>query len=168
MEIKNIIKNQYHASLDMLGGVIAKCPESIWITSNSVNQFWRIAFHALFYTHLYLQSTEEEFIPWSKHREQAQFLGRLPWPPHAEPKIGKPYDKGELLEYLEFCHAEVEKRVDGLDWEKASGFSWQPFNKLELQIYNIRHLQQHVGELSERLGTNGVEIDWIGTSGDKK
>jgi hypothetical protein len=32
-----------------------------------------------------------------------------------------------------------------------------------LQFYNIRHVQQHTGELCERLGAKGeVEVDWVG------
>ena len=35
--------------------------------------------------------------------------------------------------------------------------------KLELQIYNLRHLQQHTGELMERLGSRaGIDVDWVG------
>jgi hypothetical protein len=57
----------------------------------------------------------------------------------------------------------MEELVDSLDFEAESGFSWLPFNKLELQFYNIRHLQQHTGELSERVGTTSeVEVKWIG------
>ncbi len=38
-----------------------------------------------------------------------------------------------------------------------------PFSKLELQFYTIRHIQQHTGEMMERLGTRaGAEIDWVG------
>jgi len=28
----------------------------------------------------------------------------------------------------------------------GSGFDWLPFDKLELQFYNIRHIMQHTGE----------------------
>ena len=50
-----------------------------------------------------------------------------------------------------------------LNLEATSGFEWLPFSKLELQIYTIRHIQQHTGELMERLGTRAnVEIDWVG------
>jgi hypothetical protein len=163
MDIKRIIKSQYHASLDMLKQAILKCPDLLWVSTTSKNHFWRIVFHALFYTHLYLQPTEEDFVPWSKHRDESQFLGLLPWPPHNEPKIGKLYDKQELLEYLDLCHTEVDAKVDMLVLENASGFNWLPFDKAELQFYNIRHLQQHIGELSERLGNQDIEIDWIGT-----
>ncbi len=46
-----------------------------------------------------------------------------------------------------------------------SGFFWLPFGKLELQFYNIRHLQHHTGELFERLGAVGVTLDWVGRGG---
>jgi len=47
--------------------------------------------------------------------------------------------------------------------DSPSGFDWQPISKLELQIYNIRHLQQHTGELMERLGSRAnLDMDWIG------
>ena len=87
MEIKDIIQSQYLASLEMLKSAITKCPESIWGNSVSRNQFWHVAYHAIFYTHLYLQPTEEDFTPWGKHREEYQFMGSLPWPPHDAPKI---------------------------------------------------------------------------------
>ena len=47
-------------------------------------------------------------------------------------------------------------------WMRNLGFYWLPFNKLELQFYNIRHIQQHTGELYERLGTReNIELDWV-------
>jgi len=163
MNIKPIIKSQYHAALDMLRQVIANCPDPVWLSRTPKNHFWRVAFHALFYTHLYLQPAEKDFVPWPKHRDQSQFLGTVPWPPHDQPKIGPPYTKEELLEYLDFCHAEADARVDALDLEGPSGFWWLPFDKTELQFYNIRHLQHHTGELSDRLCNEGIELDWVGT-----
>ena len=162
MKIQKIIESQYHACLDMLKQVILKCPDALWASETSKNHFLRIVYHALFYTHLYLQPTEEDFVPWPRHRDESQYLGPVPWPPHNEPKIGKPYTKQELLEYLDLCHAEVDAKVDRLVLENPSGFNWLPFDKTELQLYNIRHLQQHIGELSERLGNQGIEIDWVG------
>ena len=54
-----------------------------------------------------------------------------------------------------------------MDLEAQSGFYWLPFGKLELQFYNIRHTQQHTGELCERLGATGdIEVAWIGTKSD--
>ena len=53
--------------------------------------------------------------------------------------------------------------MDALDLEAESGFYWLPFNKLELQFYNIRHLTLHTGELAERLwAVAGEETRWVG------
>lgn len=68
-----------------------------------------------------------------------------------------------MLSYLADCLEQVEIQVDAMDLTAESGFDWLPFNKLELQFYNIRHVQQHTGELSERLGAHGeVEVGWVG------
>ncbi|HEY6041259.1 MAG TPA: hypothetical protein VIX58_03940, partial [Anaerolineae bacterium] len=74
-----------------------------------------------------------------------------------------PYDKNAILEYLDLCRRQVAERVPQLDPDANSGFYWLPMSKLELQIYTIRHIQQHTGELMERLGARaGIEIDWVG------
>ena len=68
-----------------------------------------------------------------------------------------------MLEYFDICLDQVDEKVDALDLEGESGFYWLPFNKLELQFYNIRHIMQHAGELCERLGAHGeVEVGWVG------
>ena len=163
MDYSAIIISQYQAALEMLKQTIAKCPEAIWNSPDDTTKFWHIAYHALFYTHLYLQDSEQAFVPWSKHRKDYQFIGQLPWPPHSPPEIGEPYDKDDVLEYLAVCQQQVMERVPCLNLEAGSGFDWLPFSKLELQFYTIRHIQQHAGELMERLGTRvGVEIDWVG------
>jgi hypothetical protein len=59
-------------------------------------------------------------------------------------------------------------KINITNMDKESGFSWLPFDKLELQFYNIRHLQHHVGELSDSLGRVGVEIDWVGMAHSEK
>ena len=155
---------QYQASLEMLKETITRCPASLWDDPSDKTRFWHIAYHALFYTHLYLQDSEQTFTPWAKHRPEYQYLGQVPWPPYAPPQIGQPYDKATVLEYLVFCQQRVVERVPQLDLEAASGFDWLPFGKLELQFYTIRHIQQHTGELMERLGTRAnVEVDCVGT-----
>jgi hypothetical protein len=163
MDFKKVITSQYLASLEMLKETVAKCPVALWDSPEDKTKFWHIAYHALFYTHLYLQGTEQDFTPWARHRDEYQFIGQTPYPPHAPPRIGEPYDKDSVLEYLAFCQQQVAERVPQLNLEGASGFWWLPFGKLELQFYTIRHVQQHTGELMERLGTRAnLEIHWVG------
>ena len=163
MDIPNTLISQYLAALEMLKRSIVACPESIWDSADDKTKCWHIAYHALFYTHLYLQDSQHTFVPWPKHRDEYQFIGQVPWPPHAPPTIGEPFDKATVLEYLAYCQHQVEDRVPKLDLDAASGFDWLPMRKLELQIYSMRHLQQHTGELMDRLGSRaGIELDWVG------
>jgi hypothetical protein len=163
MGVKETIKSQYDASLEMLKQAIVKCPESRWANQEDKNKFWHVAYHALFYTHLYLQPSGGDFTPWAKHRPEHEFLGPVPWPPHKQPEIGEPYSKEEILEYHQVCCQQVEEQVSSLNLDAESGFDWLPFNKMELQFYNIRHLQHHTGELCERLGAREkIDVDWVG------
>jgi hypothetical protein len=160
METKRIVQSQVLASLKMLEEAIIKCPESIWFDPSPKNRFWHVAYHAVFYTHLYLQPSESDFFPWEKHLEGIASLDDLQETPEIEP-----YTKDEVLWYLSFCREQVKAILPRLDLHgEDSGFHWLPFSKLELQFYNIRHLQQHIGELCERLGREaGVDVSWEGT-----
>lgn len=158
MNVRETISSQYLAALEMLKQSILACPETIWHSPNDHTKFWQIAYHALFFTHLYLQETEQAFSPWSGHREEYRFEA------HAAP--AEAATKAVVLEYLAFCQQQVRARVSAMVLDAASGFDWLPFTKFELQLYSIRHIQQHVGELMERLGTRASEIDWVGTYRD--
>lgn len=159
MNVKETIKSQYYASLAMLRQAIDECPESLWHEPEDRNPFWHTAYHVLFYTHLYLQPSEGDFVPWDRHQEGFTSLGQ----PAETSQAAEPYSKEELLAYHGLVCEQVEKQVSGLDLEAESGFYWLPFDKLELQIYNIRHIQQHTGELYERLGSFGkAEVSWVG------
>jgi hypothetical protein len=154
MDIAAILISQYQASLEMLKQTITLCPESIWNAASDKNRFWQVAYHALYFTHEYLADSYKSFTPWIKHREVYDF---------DESQVFEPYDKESILEYLAFCQQQVNERVPRLNLEEPDGHGNRSLNKLELQIYSIRHLMQHTGELMERLGTRtGAEIAWVG------
>ena len=147
MDTKSIIQSQYLAALEMLKQVIVKCPAVLWNAPGDKDKTWKKAYHALFYVHLYLQETEKHFKPWAKHRD---------------PDTGEPFTQAEVLEYLAFVQEQVKTQTQMLNLEAESGFDWLPFGKLELQFYTIRHIQQHAGELYERLDQQQIELDWVG------
>ncbi|MEJ2512491.1 MAG: DinB family protein [Anaerolineales bacterium] len=162
MEFKPQIQSQYHASLEMLKQLLEKFPEERWNQVSDQNRAWQIAYHALFYTHLYLHIREEDFQPWPKHRREARSLS-----PAEDGQAPNAFSKAEVLEFLEYVDQRVDELVDALDLEAESGFYWLPFDKLELQFYNIRHLMLHTGELAERLWTaTGQETDWVSMRGE--
>ena len=138
----------------MLRNAVESCSESLWLQGEP-NAFWHIAYHVAFYTHLYLSPSEEDFRPWLLHRLGYQFLGAIPEEPGA-PRIADrpdcvPYTKAEILSYIDTLFPEVERQLGVLDPNGASGFYWIPFSKLELQLYNIRHIAHHTGQLADRL-----------------
>ena len=150
MNTKQVIQSQYLAALEMLKQVIVPCPEAVWDAPGDKFKFWSKSYHVLFYTHLYLQNAEKDFVPWEKHHD---------------PDGDVPFTKDEVLEYLAFVQRQVVERVPLTDLEAESGFHWYPVDKLEMQFISIRHIQQHAGELSERLGTlENIELGWEGFS----
>lgn len=164
MDFHAVLRSQYHATLAMLKQAVAKCPPELWNDPQDHNKFWHATYHALFYTHLYLSASEADFKPWDQHHEDYQFFGPKPWAPNELPKIGEPYTAAEILIYWQVCSNFVDIQLPTLDLKAPSGFRWLPFSKFELQMYNIRHLQQHVGELMERLGSRaGIDVDWVGS-----
>ena len=164
MNTAEAIANQFHAALKMLHQAIDRCPESLWLSTSgaSPNRFWHIAYHALFYTHFYLSPSESEFTPWKHHRAEYNYLGSTPSRPNEPHVVDIPYTQSELREYLEFCQAEVDDQIALVNLEAPSGFHWLPFNKLELQLYNLRHLSHHTGQLSERLRSQAnLGVSWV-------
>lgn len=159
---KNVYLSQYLATLDMLGEVVQCCPADLWDDPSSKNRFWRVAYHAAFYLHLYIQPDIKDFVVWTKHREEAEMLGKLHWPPYRQAIEMSAYTQAEVLEYLDFCRAQVRSILPALDLDGPSGFEWLTFCKREALIYNLRHLQQHTGELAERLGVREIDVPWIG------
>lgn len=164
MSLKRSFENQYNASLAML----SKCVElgvdgGLWDDAACRNRFWRIVYHTLFYADFYLSPDMKSFTPWARHREEYQFLGRVPWPPHHEPRIGEPYAPADLLEYASHIAGLVPRRLASYALEDPCGFPWLDFNKCEMLIYNLRHMDYHAAQLAGRIRAGkGVTIEWIG------
>jgi hypothetical protein len=146
MNIKKILQSQYFAALAMLKQAIVKCPSSVWDAPEDRDKFWFKAYHTLYYAHKYLQIQPRDFVRWKKHRN---------------PDSQEPLTRDETLEYLGFVEQEVARCIPLTDLEEGAGFLGNRLSKMELQIINIRHIQEHTGELYERLGSReNTALDW--------
>jgi hypothetical protein len=156
MDIRDALKGQYHAAYRMLANCIEACPDHLWNAGEYPRQFWKIAYHAVFYGHLYLGQGEADFTRWPKHVEGAEEL----YEEDAVPL--EPMPKADVLEYIGYVRALIDPTIDALDLDSPEcGFDWYPkFNKLEHEILSIRHVQGHVGQLSELLFKDGIETEW--------
>jgi hypothetical protein len=165
--LRSILKSQYHAGLAMLREAVERCPEDLWQSREQRNAFWQIAYHALFYTHLYLQPEVAAFRPWEHHQPEVQNLGGTAGAsgPGGKPTLAPdPYSRTQVLEYWSHCDGMVDSAVDALDLGKASsGFPWYQVSKLEHQLVNLRHLQHHAAQLADRLrAATDTGVAWVG------
>lgn len=155
MDIRTALKGQYHASLAMLHQAIAECPDDLWAAGEPKSAYWTVVYHALYCTDLYLRPDAESFEPWALHRPRDEDGG-----------LGEPFARADVLEYWRLCDDSVDAAVDALDLDASEcGFSWYQLPKLDHQLNNLRHLQHHIGVLSDRLRVaRGRGLAW-GTFG---
>jgi len=158
--MKNELVSQYRSSIKMLMDTIEKCPDSLWDDATYENTYWRIVYHALFYTSLYLTGSEDKFIPFSKHYTNINFLGSVAFDKPIA--INEIFTKAQMLEYAQSISNNLDMMITDEGNEEKCGFFWLPLNKLELSLYTLRHMQHHIGQLIERLHQNGIRgINWV-------
>jgi hypothetical protein len=157
MELKSALREQFWAGLSMLRQSIERCPDDVWLSGEHPRTVWRIAYHAAFYTDLYLAQTETDFQPWARHRDCTDLYEDAGAP--VEPA----FSREELLEYVDELRERLPETIDRLKLEATeTGYHWYPnMTKLSHVLLNVRHLQGHVGQLSEILLAHGIETDWI-------
>ena len=161
--LRSVLKSQYHAALAMLREALERCPDDIWSSSEHVNSFLQVAYHTLFFAHLYLQPNEAAFRPWEHHQAGVQHEDGLAGPPNPDstlPLIPEPYTREKVLAYWKVCDGMVNDAVDSLNLhDPLSGFSWYKVSKFEHQIISIRHIQHHTAQLADRmLASSGWDL----------
>ena len=161
--MKTILWNQYGAAIDTLDDAIGLCPDHLWTAvvwkddeDARFGQFWFVAYHTLFWLDLFLTGSSEGFLP------PAPFIrGRLP---------DEPYAKDHVRAYLVHCREKCRATVEGLTDERAQQpcpFPWMEPTFLELQLYCMRHIMEHAGQLGYFLGQNDVVgMDWVSQARD--
>ena len=137
------------AALAMLGQAIEQCPIDRW-TGPQRHPVWRVCYHALFFTDLYTGVDPSALSPWPGHRERVHDLG--------QPDAGAPYAQAEVLAYQRHLSEELPQRIPLVPFAASSGFHWLHMSRLELHLYNLRHLQHHTGQVADRLPEG---VGWV-------
>lgn len=163
MDLNQALTGQFRAGLAMLRECVELCPDEVWeaTVDKAPRTYWRIAYHAAFYTHFYLSQSRAEFVAWEKHVDHAV----MTFADEGEemPPEGTVYSQQDLLEYIDLLSDRMGSMIDGLDLDGVdSGFPWYPeFPKGDHVLLTLRHLGVHVGQLQELLFSRGIEPDWI-------
>ena len=162
--LKTSIWLQYGAALDTLEDALDLCPDSLWTgvlwsdpDDPKYGQFWFIAYHTLFWTDLFLFGSMADFVP------PAPFQRRgLP---------EKPYTKEMIYTYLNACREKGRAIIEGLTDEtgyRLLVFEWIQAPYIEMQLYAMRHIQEHAAQLNLFLGQQGVTgQDWVPQAREK-
>jgi hypothetical protein len=161
-----ILWSQFGAAIDGLHVAIGAIPESLWRSrlwpadgeEAAYSEVWNVAFHTLFWLDLYLSGAVEGFSPPHPFGlEELDPRGALP---------PRPYAKQELLGYLGHCRRKCRRTLEAISDEtpgRICTFSWGSMPFVELQLYNMRHVQEHTGQLNLFLGQQlGWDPGWIG------
>jgi len=155
---REALAGQFGAALDMLGRSIEACPESLWGGPGDWQAFWYLASHTLWWTDYYLAGDPDGFRPPAPFgMEEMDPEGKLP------PRV---FAKSELLAHLAHVRAHLAAVLADLTPERAAapcGYPRKDFSTYELHVYNLRHVQHHVGQLQLLLRQGGVEPPrWVG------
>ncbi len=165
---------QFGAAIDMLDHALVACPASLWTRRlwrvppppqfpPQFAEFWYVAFHALVWLDLYLSGLpEEQFAPPAPFaRGELDAVGALP---------ERPYTKEALRAYFASTRRKCHTTLVALTDEQARRpvkYPWskgQPISFLELQLYNMRHVQEHAAQLSLFLGQHAIpdaDLAWV-------
>jgi hypothetical protein len=171
MDVKTALKEQFGAGLAMLAECVEKCPDDVWTSGTHPRAYWRIVFHAAFFTHLGMAQDEAAFGAPPAHLEVAcREEGHRLWTdpgylePYEMPEDVLPYSKQGMLDYIHFVDSVIDATIDALDLEtEDSGFCWyEDMSKMSNVLMTLRHIQGHVGQLSELLMARDIEIEWVG------
>ncbi|MFN8455845.1 MAG: DinB family protein [Anaerolineae bacterium] len=161
---KAVIWPQFGAAIDMLENALRACPDELWRERLWADaelpesaEFWYLVYHTLFWLDLYLSGRREGFAPPAPFTlDELDPAGVLP---------EKPYARDELHSYLAYCRRKGQAVFDALTDEKAgqrTGFRWVEDSFAELQLYNMRHVQEHVAQLNMLLGQKtGSAPGWV-------
>ncbi len=169
---RTMLWKQFGATIDMLDNAILACPDALWrqpvwrdpSAPSQRTEFWYVAYHALFWLDLYLFGAEEGFAPPPPLTliEQDDAVGPLP---------DRIFSRNELHAYLASVRQKCRTIIETMTGERARqpvNFPWiregEIVSYAELQLYNMRHVQEHATQLSLLLGQHGVpneEIDWV-------
>jgi hypothetical protein len=162
-----MLLRQFEASIDMLGDALRDCPDELWekkLWDDQLDQwvavgfptFWYLGYHALFWLDLYLTGAEEGFTP------PAPFDLVEMEPNEALPRT---YTREELLGYVDYCRQRCRETIRTLSIEQANRlcqFGWGELTFAELQLYSLRHVQEHGAQLRMFIGQQtGKPIKWI-------
>jgi hypothetical protein len=140
---KKSLVSQFEAGLFMLDDCVRRCRDEHWDGAVAKYPFWQVAYHALCFADLYLSPSEQAFTFRAELHPQGQREFDEEYP-------SRRFARDELVAYVAICRGKAIETIAAETSETLSSPSASlglKFSRLELHLYNLRHLQHHVGQL---------------------
>jgi len=152
-----MVWRQFAAAIDMLESALCNCPDELWTmmmwedepdqwVAAGFSSFWYVGYHTLFWLDLYLTGAEEGFAPPAPFDLVEMESGEV---------LPRTYTRAELLQYTDYCRTccrTVLLDMTQDDAYRLCRFPWGEMPFLELQLRNLRHVQEHAAHLHMFLG----------------
>ena len=149
---REMLWRQYSLALDALGEALRTCPDELWnrqlwkdeagqFVAQGFSAFWYLAYHTLFWIDLYLTGAEEGFMPPAPFDLVEMLPGEI---------LPRVYGREELLGYWAVCRQRCRDTILGMseaESQKLCEFAWGAVTFAELQLYTMRHVQEHAAQL---------------------
>jgi hypothetical protein len=166
--LRKVLWNQFGASIEMLKGTIALWPDQYW---NLNNKIYYLSYHTFLFLDYYLT------IPPTNYTAPLPFT-MIPSdkvPPYAVDDLlpNRLYTQKELLESLQTCEQKCRHVIFSLTEENMqrvwidhpddiAGTATLNYSVHEILLYNLKHVQHHVGQLNLLLREEtGHAVDWV-------
>jgi hypothetical protein len=166
--LRRVLWNQFGASIDMLQHIIALWPDQYW---NLTNKIYYLSYHTFLFLDYYLT------IPPTNYSAPLPFTMVSPEkiPPYAVDDLlpAKLYAKKEMIDCLQSCRQKCKGVIFSLteetmdrQWidkpDEIAGGPTLKYSMLEILLYNLKHVQHHVGQLNLLLREEtGQAADWV-------
>lgn len=156
--LRSALAGQFLAALDMLENAMDACPDSLWGDSSQEPQFWYLVHHTLFWLDCYLSDSAGVYRPPAPFGlEEFDPAGVMP------PRV---YLRDELRAWLNHDREKLGISIAALTLENAgdgTGFPRPGLPRLDLLLYNLRHVQHHAAQLNLilRQRTGAAAPRWV-------
>lgn len=158
------LRGQFRAALSTLEQSIERSDAETWAAAHPDQPINRVIFHALIFTDLYLDWGMDVFREQAFHTANPGLFQDYEELEHVEPRNF--YAQHDCRAYLVFCRQKVDAVLgaESMDLLQGDcGFPRRKLSRLELHVYNIRHIQHHAAQLGLRFQlAGGYPLDWVG------
>lgn len=159
-------------AIDMLGNCISLCPQPVW---ESNDRYFYLSYHCIVFLDYYLSRPVSSFasvLPYTLADMQ-----QLPKDAVDDVLPSRRYSRSEMLHALATVRKKAKQSIcssepDALTqpWIKENEIELHGlcpglvthYSVLEITLYNLRHLQHHIGQLNQLLRENkAAAAEWI-------